>query len=65
MKCTHAETPARKLQQAARIKAALDISTESVRGIICEANELMGLADEAAGRPLPEQAVMLLQELGM
>eukprot|EP00966_Prymnesium_polylepis_P149964 3464316-Prymnesium_polylepis.1 len=53
------------LQQVARIKAALEISAEAVRSIIGEANALMGLADEAAGRPLPEQAATLMQLLGM
>jgi len=62
-----ATPPAREglLQQTARIKSALKLSVEDICGIIGEADALMGLADEAAGRPLPEQAATLLQELGM
>jgi hypothetical protein len=54
------------VQQAARIKAALGaIGTHDLCGIIREANALMGMADQAAGRPLPEQAATLLQLLGI
>ena len=59
--------PAREgLVQQARIKAVLgNIASHDLCGIIGEANALLGVVDDAAGRPLPEQVATLLQLLGV
>ena len=51
------------MQQVAKIRATLDLSSQTLRAAIDEANALMGV--EAEGVPLTEQVSQLLELLGI